>query len=55
MNSFETEFHAAMMKTYEDAKASDYRPTYFLRMLQQYGGIATAKRLIAKHEIREGL
>jgi len=55
MTPLESDFHAAMLNTYDIAKANGYRPTYFLQMVQQYGGVAAAKRLLAKHEIRAGL
>jgi hypothetical protein len=51
----EEEFHTAMMTTYEEGAKRGYYPTYFMQMLHQYGGVETAKRLLAKHEIQTGL
>lgn len=55
MKELQDEFHAAMMTTYEEGAKRGYYPTYFLRMLGQYGGVETAKRLLAKREIQSGL
>ena len=49
------EFHHAMIDLYEVAKASDYFATYFKQMLDQYRGVETAKRLLARSEIQPGL
>jgi hypothetical protein len=49
------EFHAAMLTTYEEGVKRGYYPTYFLGMLHEYGGVETAKRLLAKHEVQSGL
>lgn len=32
-----------------------YRPSIFIRMLEQHGGVQTAKRLIASGEIQSGI
>lgn len=39
-------FDAAMMATYIEAKKADYNATYLLQMLNDLGGLATAKKLI---------
>jgi hypothetical protein len=44
-----------MIDLYEVAKSYDYFATYFKEMLDRYGGIETAKRLLAKSEIQPGL
>lgn len=49
------EFDRAMKHTYEVAKEHGYQPTYFKQMLDQLGGEATARTLLAKTEIQEGL
>ena len=55
MKELMDQFHAAMLTTYEEGNKRGYHPTYFLQMLNQYGGVGTAKRLLAKHEIQTGL
>jgi hypothetical protein len=55
MGTLEAEFTAAMYTTYEEGKKRAYHPTYFLQMLGQYGGVETAKRLLAEREIQTGL
>jgi len=55
MTSLEEQFHHAMIGVYENAKEHDYFATYFKRMLDEYGGRQTAKRLLAKQEMQEGL
>jgi uncharacterized protein YqgQ len=55
MKQLQDEFQAAMMTTYEEVVKRGYFPTYFLQMLNQYGGVVTAKRLLAKCEIQYGL
>lgn len=51
----EEQFHHTMIDVYENAKDHDYYATYFKRMIDHYGGLGTAKRLLAKSEIQEGL
>ena len=55
MTELERQFHSAMISIYENAKDHDYFATYFKRMLDTYQGVETAKRLLAKQEIQEGL
>ena len=55
MQELENEFHEAMITTYEEGAKRGYYPTYFMQMLDQYGGVGTAKRLLAKREIQSGL
>lgn len=49
------EFNELMQTTFEEGAKRGYYPTYFLQMLAQYGGVETAKRLLAKQEIQAGL
>jgi hypothetical protein len=51
----EAEFYQAMLDVYKVAAEHGYRATYFKRMLHQYGGVKTAKRLLANQEIQDGL
>jgi len=55
MIDLELQFHHAMMGVNEKAETHGYHPTYFKRMVDQYGGFETAKRLLAKPDIQEGL
>ncbi|HLP81163.1 MAG TPA: hypothetical protein VK141_04100 [Nitrosomonas sp.] len=55
MTDLEKQFHSAMISVYENAKDHEYFATYFKRMLDTYEGVETAKRLLAKQEIQEGL
>jgi hypothetical protein len=55
MKQLEKEFHTAMMTIYQEGVKRRYYATYFLQMLHQYGGVETAKRLLAKREIQAGL
>lgn len=55
MATLEEQFHHAMIGVYENAKDHDYFATYFKQMLDTYQGVETAKRLLAKQEIQEGL
>lgn len=55
MTDLERQFHSAMISVYENAKDHDYFATYFKRMLDTYEGVGTAKRLLVKQEIQEGL
>jgi hypothetical protein len=48
-------FEGAMYDTYRCAdEECDYRPTYLLRMLNDHGGLETAKILLAKSDVSEG-
>jgi len=52
----EIKFHHAMISIYEKASdACNYKPFRFLQMVQEYGGVKTAKRLISKSEVQSGL
>ena len=53
--SLEAEFTQALEGTVEAAKAHKYVPTYFIQMLAEYGGVETAKRLLAKPGPQAGL
>jgi hypothetical protein len=53
--SLEAEFTQALEGTIEAAKKRGYIPTYFMQMLAEHGAVQTAKRLLAKQEIQQGL
>jgi hypothetical protein len=48
-------FERAMKDVYIRARAeANYTATYFVGMLSDYGGLGTAKRLLATHEVSTG-
>ena len=49
------EFHREMDSIYCVAASLGYRPSYFLQIVQQYGGVETAKRLLNVSEAQSGL
>lgn len=49
------EFELALRETYDIARRHGYPANYFLQMLEEYGGVETAKRLLVKSEPQEGL
>jgi hypothetical protein len=52
--SLEKQFHDQMRRIYREASAFGYRPTYFLRMVEEYGGVMAARNLLRKG-ISDGL
>lgn len=56
MADLESEFHSAMGGIYERASAEiAYRPTRFLHMVGDYGGLETARRLLQEDVSQSGL
>jgi hypothetical protein len=55
VDSLEDEFHHAMVAIYEREKDYEYYAAYFKQMLDEYGGVEAAKRLLAKREVQQGL
>jgi len=53
--TLESEFDQAMRGTYEAARKRGYVPTLFLQMLEEHGGLETARRLLAKSDAQSGL
>ncbi len=53
--SLEDKLTEELRGTYEAARKRGYVATYFLQMLEEYGGLETAKRLLRKPEPQEGL
>ena len=49
------EFHEAMLDTYRQALEHGYPARYFLRMVNERGGVGAAKRLLATPEHQSGL
>ena len=51
----EQQFHQAMIGIYETAKRdTDYKPTYFIQMVSEVGGLETARRLLKKTDLSDG-
>jgi hypothetical protein len=48
-------FDAAMLEIYHGAARLGYRPTRFLEMVQTYGGVETAHRLLGTEKVQDGL
>jgi hypothetical protein len=51
----EEEFTQALEDTVEAVRGKSYYPHYFMQMLGQYGGLETARRLLAKEDPQAGL
>lgn len=54
MNNTEAAFHQAMLDGYQQLAKLGYRATYFLRMVQELGGVQAARQLINQEEVSEG-
>lgn len=55
MNELEQRFHRAMVAAVEASRReASYNPTYFARMLAEYGGVGAAKRILADPEMKSG-
>jgi len=55
LERLEHQFQYAMTGVYENSKDIDYYAHTFKRMLDQYGGVETAKMLLSTQETSEGL
>jgi len=44
--NLEQQFHGEMVRCYKEAREEGYTPSLFLRMVNEMGGVATAKKLI---------
>jgi len=54
-DDLENQFHEAMLNVYRRAKSEcGYNATYFLKSVNEHGGIATAKSLLGKSQISDG-
>ena len=51
----EEQFHEEMIRIYDEAAEIGYRPTYFLRMVRERGGLDAAKQLLQGNELSSGL
>jgi hypothetical protein len=55
MTELETAFHQEMLDTYEKSvRAINYRPSAFLKLVNELGGVAAARRLLARDEPSDG-
>ncbi len=50
----ERRFDAAMLDIYHQAARLGYRPTRFLEMVRELGGVAAAHRLLADNKVHDG-
>lgn len=48
-------FEAEMWRLYEEPKKAGYNATYYLRTLNELGGLATARKLLASPAPAQGL
>lgn len=55
MTPLEQEFHNEMVNIYEQTTRYNYRPTRFLQIVQERGGVNAAKYLLAAPGTQEGL
>jgi len=55
MEQLAREFESAIATTYEEGTKRGYYPTYFMQMLDQLGGVGTARRLLATRGAQPGL
>jgi hypothetical protein len=55
LEQLENELTEELRGTYEAARERNYFPRYFLQMLEEHGGKETARRLLAKQEMQQGL
>jgi hypothetical protein len=55
MNPLEIEFEQRLRDSIRESISLGYDPTRFTEMLNAYGGVPTAKRLVASGEIQDGI
>jgi len=53
--SLDEEFDRHLHQLGEATRKHNYIPTYFIRMLEEFGGVETAKRLLKKTDAQQGL
>ena len=53
--SDEHEFHSEMVRLFDVASSLGYRPIYFLRTVQEHGGVSAARKLLKAPEAQSGL
>ena len=53
--TLEDDFQRELRREDEVARTHGYNTSYFRQMLDEFGGVETAKRLLARLEIQDGL
>lgn len=53
--SLEEEFHGACEAAVQECRALGYTPTAWIGMMQRYGGVVAAKRLLVSGDLQPGL
>ena len=53
-SDIEQRFHQAMLRIYCECETFGYRPTRFLRMVNERGGLKTARRLLHADHLSDG-
>ncbi len=53
--SIDEEFDRHLHQLGEATRKHNYSPTYYIRMLEECGGVETAKRLLQKSDAQQGL
>lgn len=48
------QFHQEMLRIYKEAAGFGYRPTYFLRMVNEQGGLVAARKLLRDGTVSYG-
>ena len=54
-STLEEGFHLAMLSIDATAGKYGYHPSYFLRMVHEFGGVRAAKQLLSKDDPQSGL
>jgi hypothetical protein len=54
MTALEKQFEDACLSDVSESKQLGYNPSYFLKMLDEYGAVETARRLILQQPLPEG-
>jgi hypothetical protein len=55
MDPVEAEFDQRLRDSIHESISLGYSPTRFMEMLNKWGGVGTAKRLVASGEIQDGI
>lgn len=54
-DNLEQRFHEVMISIYDQARRDlNYKPTYLLQMVLEYGGVEAARRLLQKNDLSDG-
>ena len=55
LKRLENDFTNTMRETCIESQRHGYRPTYFMRLLSEWGGVGAAKRLLQASKAQSGL